>query len=138
MKPLKKEVDAVAALLVAGDETPEKLATRVIEALDQARTERVTYFSVFRFGDNGNVFFQGVGPFSTRNQAVKAVEKHPAAGMARGYAVVPTLTDEGLDALIASVDETPKARSDWAEVEQDAAAKRNGWTGKAATRGRYL
>ena len=136
MQPLKKEVEAVAAALEQPHESAAHAAKAAIAALDKARTERVTYFAVLRFGKLG--VFSGFGPYSTQAQATKAIEKHPAAGMATAYAVVPTLTDEGLDALIARVDAPVRTHGDWTEVEKDKQARRNGWRGKANTRERYL
>lgn len=121
MQPLKREVEAVAQLLVAGAESPEDLAKRVIVALDNARAERVTYGVVLRFGKT-SPFFQGFGMFSTKNQALKALEKHPAVGQASGMAVVPFLNDIGTEKLFASVDERPETRGDFVRVAADAAA----------------
>lgn len=138
LTPLKKEVDAISALLVEGDETPEALAKRVIKALDEARSTRVTYSLVLRFGGNGSVFFQSFGPYATPKQAQKAYEKHPAAGMATAMAVVPCVNDQGLGELIAKVDAPVQSRGDFREVKLDAEARRNGWDGKANSRGHYL
>lgn len=137
MNPLKKEVEAVAAALDQPHDSAEAAAKAAIKALDEARTERVTYFAVLRLGPS---WFTGFGPYSTKNQAVKAIEKHPAAGMAKGYAVVPTLTEQGLDALIARVDAPVRDHGQWVEVQKDKQAFKNGWNGKkaAATRDKYL
>lgn len=126
MKALKNEIDAVAKLLVAGADTPEDLAKLVIEAVDVARTERVTYYAIFRFSSDMNPIFSGFGPFSTKNQAVRAIEKHPAAGMAKGLAVVPVLNEQGFEALIAGVDAPAVPRGDWAQVRKDAESFRAG------------
>ena len=126
MRPLKKEIDAVAALLKQGADTPEQLAADVITTLDRARAERTTYSLVLRFGSPGNVFFQSFGPYSTINQAEKAFEKHPAAHMATGRAVVPCVNDIGLDELIARVDTPAVPKGDWGRVKADAAAFRRG------------
>lgn len=125
MQPLKREVEAVAQLLVAGAESPEDLAKQVIVALDNARAERVTYGVVLRFGKT-SPFFQGFGMFSTKNQALKALEKHPAVGQASGMAVVPFLNDVGMEQLFASVDAKPEARGDFIQVQKDAADFRAG------------
>ncbi|HET6917260.1 MAG TPA: hypothetical protein VFH56_14295 [Acidimicrobiales bacterium] len=122
MKPLKAEITAIAKLLTEGAETPEALASAVIEELDKVRAQRVTYAAILRFGSKGNCFFTGFAPYSTTNQAKKAIEKHPAAGMATAYAVVPVVNDIGLDELIARVDAPPKARGDFVAVAADAAA----------------
>lgn len=138
MQALKSEVVAVQAAIEQPHETAADAAKAAIAALDQARTERVTHFAVLRFGHGNRAFFQGLGPYSTRNQAVKAIEKYPATNMSTGCAVVPTLTDEGLDALLAKIDAPPAYRGQWVEVYKDAEAFRNGWKGENATRDRYL
>jgi hypothetical protein len=135
MKPLKKEIDAVAAALEQPHESAQQAAAAAIEAIDQARAERVMYVAAMRF--EGPVFI-GLGPFSTKNQAQKAIEKHPAAAMVRGWAVVPTINGEGYEALLTSIDRPAESRGDWAEVAKDRQARKNGWKGKSAVRERYL
>lgn len=135
MRPLKKEIEVIAALLVEGDDTPEALAGKVIEAVDAARMERVTYLAVMRFP--GPVFI-GCGPYATRNQAEKAIKEHPAADMVRGYAVVPTVNAEGHAEMLRKLDTPPAPKGDWAEVRKDAQAFRNGWRGKAREREAHL
>lgn len=138
MNPLLKEIKAVASLLKEGADTPEDLAKRVIEAVDEVRAERVTYFLVLRYGSKMNHFFQGYGPFSTQNQALKALEKHPAAEMATGMAVVPTANAQGFEELLARVDAPAESRGNWSEVEKDKAAFKNGWRGKSRERESHL
>ena len=138
MTPLKKEIEAIASLLKQGADTPEDLAKQVIEAVDEVRAERVTYFLVLRYGSKGNAFFQGYGPFSTVNQAEKAYAKHPAAGMATGRVVVPTANAQGFEELLARVDAPAESRGNWSEVEKDKAAFKNGWKGKSREREAYL
>lgn len=138
MTALKKEVDAVAALLQEGADTPADLAKLVIKRLDEVRAERVTHFLVMKFGSKQSCFYTGFGPFSTANQAVKTFEKHPAAGMATGYAVVPTVNHLGFEELLARVDAPAESRGNWPEVEKDRAAFKNGWKGRGSDRERYL
>jgi hypothetical protein len=136
--PLKAEIQAVEAVLDQPHESAKDAAKAAIIALDLARAKRVTFFSVFRFGGDKNAWFQGFGPYATRNQALKAIEKHPAVDMAKGLAVVPCVNEHGLDELIASTDVKPEAKGDWVQVRMDAEARRNGWDGVNATRQRYL
>ena len=124
VKPLKKEIDRVAALLMEGDESPQALADKVIRALDEVRGERTTYGVVLRIGEGKRAFFVGYHGFSTRNQAIKSVEKNPQAAMASGIAVVAMKNEAGLDQLIARVDAPPAPTGDWPEIYADVAAAR--------------
>lgn len=135
MKPRKNEVQSIAALLEAGGSDSEDLAGRVIEKVDEVRAERVTYTAVMRFP--GPVFV-GMGPYSTKGQAKKAIEQHPAASEVRGYAVVPTVNELGHEQMLKNLDQQPESKGDFAEVQRDAQAKRNGWKGRARERGAYL
>lgn len=81
---------------------------------------------MLRFGGPKTPFFQGFGPFSTKNQALKALEKHPAVDQAKGVAVVPMLNGNGYDLLLASVDAPVKTRGDWVTVRADAEAHARG------------
>lgn len=138
MNPLLKEIKAVAAAISEPHDDAEAAAKAAILALDEARTERVTYFLVLKFGPKGNCFYQGIGPFSTVNQAEKAYTKHPAAGMATGRAVVPTMNHLGFEELLARVDAPAESRGNWSEVERDKAAFKSGWRGKSREREAYL
>ena len=44
-----------------------------------------------------------------------------ATGLATAFAVVPTTSAEGLEALIATVDAKPELKGDWKLVKEDAA-----------------
>ena len=138
MRPLKKETDAIAALLKQGADTPESLANAVIEELDRVRGERTTFLVVMRLGVGKTATHYGYGPYSTRNQAIKSIEEHPVASTATGIAVVPVTSAEGLEQIIERVDEPAAARGDFAEVRKDAEATRNGWRGKAVQRDNHL
>ena len=124
VKPLKKEVDRVAALLMEGDETPQALADKVIRAIDEVRGERTTYGVVLKIGRGKTAFYVGYHGFSTRNQAIKSVEKNPQAAMASGIAVVAMKNEAGLEQLIERVDAPPAPTGDWPDVYADAAAAR--------------
>ena len=99
MKPLKRETDALAALLVAGAESPEQLANAVIAELDRLRGERQFWYGAYiTYGVPGVV-----GPFSTKGQAERAVKK-----LATDKAwTVTGHTDEGVAHLMAKVDAPP-------------------------------
>ena len=125
MLPLKRETTAIAELLAAGDETPEALANAVIKKLDEVRGERTTHYVLLRMGHGQATTFYGFGPYSTKNQALKSIEKNPTAQLATAMAVVPTTSSEGLDQLIASVDSKPEVKGDWLVVKQDAEAFKN-------------
>jgi hypothetical protein len=136
--PLKAEIQAVTEVLNQPHDSAEAAAKAAIIALDLARAKRITFFSVFRFGVKPYAWPTGFGPFATKNQALKAIQKHPAVDMAKGLAVVPCVNEHGLDELIASTDVKPEAKGDWVQVRMDAEARRNGWDGVNATRQRYL
>ena len=121
MKPLKRETDAVAALLKQGAPSPEELANLVMAKVDELRAERTTHTGVMRMGPG---FYVAVGPFSTANQAKKALEKHPARSLATGFAIAATLTEGGLEQRIAQVDAPAAPKGDWPDVYADAAAAR--------------
>jgi len=120
MIPLKREVEAVAALLEAGAEDSTALAKLVIAEVERVRAERTTHMVVMRMGQGVATTYYGYGPYSTKAQGVKAFEKNPAAGLATAYAVVPTTSAEGLELLIASVDAKPELKGDWKLVKEDA------------------
>ena len=124
VKPLKKEVDRVAALLMEGDESPQALADKVIRALDEVRGERTTYGVVMKIGRGKTAVYVGYHGFSTRNQAIKSVEKNPQAAMASGIAVVAMKNEQGLEQLIERVDAPPAPTGDWPEIYADVAAAR--------------
>lgn len=126
MTPLKREVDAVAALLLAGDESPDSLAKSVIKTLDELRAERTTWGTVYRLGHGKTTTYVGTHMFSTKNQAIKSVEKDPRAGMATAIAVVPFTSAEGLEQLIVDVDAKPESKGDWLLVQQDREAFKAG------------
>ena len=97
---------------------------KVIRALDEVRGERTTYGVVLRIGEGKRAFFVGYHGFSTRNQAIKSVEKNPQAAMASGIAVVAMKNERGLEQLIERVDAPPAPTGDWPDVYADVAAAR--------------
>lgn len=127
MNLLKREREALAALLEQGAENPEKLAVLVAAELDKLRGERTTYVSIVRVGTPPNVVFVGMGPFATKGQAGKAIEKSPYEGTA--YATVPTRSPEGYEQLLAELDEKPASKGDFALVQEDVQRFKQGWRG---------
>lgn len=156
MKPLKAELDALAAVLMTplGDfltdketaehKDPEGLAqkrmfTKAIEAVDEVRGQRTAWVVVLRFGTSASsVTYQSFGSWSTKAQADKAAEALLGALEATAYAVVPQRTESGWKALLEAADEAPVESSSWAEVKRDAAAFKNGWKPRSGRREAYL
>ena len=75
------EIRAVAALLEAGDDTPESLAKAVINEVDRQREDRVQH--VVACACKGGAVF-AYGPYPTTNAATRAVldGKVPMASVA--------------------------------------------------------
>ena len=72
-------------------------------------------------------FYTAIGPYSTKGQAEKAVEK---AGVEyTAYAIASCRSPEGHEALIAEIDADPAPKGDFALVAQDAARFKQGWKG---------
>ena len=82
------EVRHLAALLQEGAESPEDLAKLCINELDRIREDRVGHIVVTEW--KGPVFL-AYGPFATRNQAEKAVEKGKVPAVAFGRSAYATL-----------------------------------------------
>lgn len=150
MKPLKAEIDALREVVFTpleqfgefvGPDGPDvdlaykRMFTAAIEAVDKARATRGFYTAVAHFG--GPVFM-GVGPFSTRAQAVKALEEDILPLGPSTFAVVSTMTPEAMKAKLADADTTAASKGDFAMVAQDVEAFKNGWDGKRGTRERHL
>ena len=115
-----KVVKAVAQLLEGGAETPEDLALEAIKLADEMRALDTGYFVVQQYGAGPGVWYRGIGPFSTRLQAEKAVKKMPELELAKATAIVPTASVAGWQKRQEEVDSMPKLKGDWALVKQDA------------------
>jgi hypothetical protein len=133
----KSEVEAIAALLVEGDETPEALAKKVIKTLSELREARKQYHLVVELSPG---LYETEGPYPTRDAATKSAKKNLWVAhlgrkwaVASGYGQAHTLAQQK-----AAEEKPPNVRGDMAEVALDAQAARNGWKGKAADRQRYL
>lgn len=99
MKPRKAELAELAALLEAGAETPEQLAELFVKRLDELRGARSHHYAAAIVAG----IPMAVGPYSTRNQAQKALEKFPVdkAWYVHGW------TPEGWTTHLAEVDAPP-------------------------------
>lgn len=104
----KTEINKIASLLEEDWESAEVLAKTIIDTLDELRASKTRHVAVMQFGGT-HPFYVGVGPYPTQNAAQKALSKHPAASDATARAVVPVMTDEGLQALLATIDEVPES-----------------------------
>lgn len=133
----KAEVEAIAALLVEGDETPEALAKRVIKTLSELREARKQYHLVIELSPG---LYETEGPYPTRDAATKSTKKNLwVTHLGRRWAVASGYGQAHNLAQQKAAEEKPaNIRGDIAEVALDVQATRNGWTGKAADRQRYL
>lgn len=76
MTPRPTETKKIAAMLEEGGESPTDLAKEVIETLDDMRAQRSGFTIITEVGSpEGGFHFNTFGPFSTQNQAAKAVER---------------------------------------------------------------
>lgn len=90
------EIKAVAAAISEPAETAEEAAKRAIAALDESRQDRVDYLVCRRWGNLVDAW----GPYATRNQAEKAIEKRtiPAIDGTRFYVIPVYNPKRALDA----------------------------------------
>ena len=133
----KAEVEAIAALLIEGDETPEALAKRVIKTLSELREARKQYYLVVELSPG---LYETEGPYPTRDAATKSTKKNLWVthlgrkwAVASGYGQAHNLAQQK-----AAEERPPNIRGDMAEVVLDGKAARAGWRGRAADRQRYL
>lgn len=131
MRLLKREKDALAALLERGAESPHDLAEDIVAELDRARGERDFHYAVVYTAGPAMV----LGPFSTVVQASKAVHKYPAA---EKFFLTHGNTAEGLERVIREVDEPAAPKGDYDDIAADAALFRKGWKGNRKDRGQYV
>ena len=137
LRATQTEIEAIAALLVEGDETPEALAKRVIKTLSELREARKQYHLVVELSPG---LYETEGPYPTRDAATKSTKKNLwVTHLGRRWAVASGYGQAHNLAQQKAVEEKPpNIRGDIAEVALDAQATRNGWKGKAAERQRYL
>jgi hypothetical protein len=100
MRPRKKELEALSALLEGGAETPEQLAELFIKEWERLLAERSHVYACMIVGG----FPLSVGPFSTKNQAQKAIEK---LGADKAW-IVTGWTPEGWERHLSEVDAKPE------------------------------
>lgn len=112
----KAELEAMVALLDGpnGYETPEDWCQALVDELDRLRGERDWFYGAYILAGIPGA----IGPFSTKGQAKKALDKH---GADKAW-VIPGHTAEGLDRLMRAVDEKPERKS-----IEDAKADGNFW-----------
>lgn len=131
MRLLKKEREALAALLEQGADTPEELAEIVAAELDRLRGERNYHYAVAHTDGPSQV----LGPFATVGQANKAVRKYPAT---KTFFLTHGNTAEGLDRIIREVDEPPVRKGDAEDIQADVLAFSRGWKGNKRDRSAFL
>lgn len=102
VRPL--EIKALMPLVEQDWPTPEALCEAVIKALDVARASRTSYAAVMQYGEERPCWYLGLGPYPGAASAKKAAARHPGAGMAFKIAVVPLLSEHGLQSLLEGVD----------------------------------
>lgn len=100
LNPTKKEIGALVELLEQDWETPEELAKEILKTVDEARTERTTYIAVMVFGPN---FSLAIGPYAGATSARNAVRKFPGATVAKRVAVVPLVSQDGVEQRLREV-----------------------------------
>lgn len=125
-----------------GEEAAEKLAhkrmfAQAIKAVDAARGARTLYNVVLRFGQGTSTFYSAFGPYATKGQAEKAVEKLGSVFGFTAFAVVPTRNAEGLEQMLAELDAKPEVKGDFAIAKEDGRLFRLGWSGKIKDRKKY-
>lgn len=106
MRPRKKELEALSALLEGGADTPEQLAEAFIKEWERLLAQRSHIYACMIVGG----FPLAHGPYSTKNQAQKAIEK---LGADKAWIVTGWTADGWLNHL-AEVDREPAPH----EVEQ--------------------
>jgi len=113
-------VKAIAALLEEGAETAEELAKACMRKVDELREDDKTFIVVGQWDSQSGSFYMGYGPYSTKKQAAKAIEKGKAfPTIAERIAVVPVFTPEHLERKQREL-EGPPPTLKWAkEVQED-------------------
>jgi hypothetical protein len=105
MTATKTEIALFVKMLESPEdyETPEDLAKKMIEALDDKRAEKTRYVAVGQFGKDRAPWYSGIGPYPGRATAIKAAESHPGFSLATKVAVVPVTSKEGFEKLLGEV-----------------------------------
>lgn len=100
MKPRKAELAALSALLEAGAESPADMAEVFIKEWERLLGERSHVYACMIVGG----FPISVGPFATKNQAQRAIEK---LGADKAW-IVTGWTPEGWERHLEEVDAKPE------------------------------
>ena len=118
LKP--SHVKAIAALLEEGAETSEELAKSVMRKFDELREDDKTYMIVGQWDSESGSYYLGYGPYATKKQAEKAIEKGKGVPViAEHIAIVPTFTPEHIERVWAKADEPPPPPKWVKEVQED-------------------
>lgn len=137
LRPSKTEIEAVAALLEQGAESPQDMAHAVIQLVERLRGEREMFYTVVGLGPGNYV---GEGPYATDHMARKgAVKNIWITEFKRPWGVVSVNSQEfNLRRQKEAADKPPSTRGDWTKVELDKAAFRAGWKGNMKDRAEFL
>lgn len=133
----KAEVEAVLPLVEANWDEVADLVEAVIDALDEVRAEKITYAAVMQMSTE-DPWYLGLGYYPGEKSARAAVEKHPAAGMAKAIAVVPVRSPRGLKLLLDQTDRKAELGGDFELIAEDVKLYKLGWDGKNATRQKFV
>lgn len=112
MTARKSEITALTKILVSDIEydTPEDCVRAMIEELDQLRADRLDYVGVMQFGSPGKHMTTAIGPWPGKAGAVRALTKHPAAGMASVLVVCPLQSPQGVEKALEGLDAKPEGK----------------------------
>lgn len=155
MEPLLSEIEALKEVLFTpvesfvtekeraekGEEWAEKMAhsrmfKQAIKAAYAARSERTLYTVALGFGPR---WVQNFGLYPTQGQAEKARTQMLGAlgNLVKRSAVLPLSGERGWELMQERASVPAEVTGDYRECRTDAAAFKNGWDGKAATRKKY-
>jgi hypothetical protein len=90
-----------------------RLATALIQKLDEVRADRTSYIAVIQIGGK-NGFYVGIGPYPGESSAMKALLKHPVMQdktLATGAAIVPVESQEGFENRLKEIDQKPQGNA---------------------------
>lgn len=125
----------MASLLEAGAASPTDLAKAAIKLVDELRSRRQHWVSVFEMSPGT---YQGYGPYPTRAGAERALPKIPLAQVARRGAFIPIIGPGVAAEQLTAADEQTPDRGDFVVVREDRAAFKRGWSGKQIDRKNFL
>lgn len=134
LRPLKNEVEQVAALLERGAESPEAMATEVIQLVELLRQSREQWITVLELSPG---VYTGYGMYPTRAAAQKALTKIPMAQVSRRGAFVPVTGEAAIQAAAERSEAPRQERGDF-EIELDRRAFKAGWKGNMRDRHKYV